>query len=184
MGKNNRQTLHRITMSQIVGVLDAFDIFFNQEKFKQIIELGTGSGGFSTYLAFYMLLVDGTFHTFDHKKARYSHLIEKLDGHVHVMNIKKNEQTIIDKINSPVRTLLLCDNGNKINEINTYARHIKKNDFIMAHDFFFSGNVDSVDWSCEITNNDIKKVILQTKLIYKYRDIFDPVLWCCLTKKI
>ena len=36
---------------QVKGVIDVFDSFFEIEKFDNIVEIGSGNGVFSTYLA-------------------------------------------------------------------------------------------------------------------------------------
>lgn len=165
-------------MSQVKGATFAFDQFFNLESFDQIIELGTGSGTFSLFFSFYCFVNNADFCTFDIKETKFKDKIENLGGKVVSDDIMENKDYIISLLSKTKRTLMLCDNGNKPLEVNTFSKYMKIDDYIMAHDFFYDRKKTDNLWNCEISNDRINNENLE----YKYRDIFDPVFWCCLRR--
>jgi hypothetical protein len=111
-----------------------------------VVELGTGSGAFSCYLATYAFLAGAEFHTFDTqlkgsptKRINYRarRLIARLGGRTHRRDVfSPTTVTLIEKILRQGRTALVyCDDGNKIREVETFAEHLKIGDFLGVHDF-------------------------------------------------
>lgn len=111
-----------------------------------VVELGTGTGAFSLYLAGYCAIHGMEFHTFDTGKAEHSHqapnkgateAISMLGGHIHVMDVF-DEWTISfidDLVKKNGVSFIYCDNGNKEREVEIYAPLLKKGDYLGVHDF-------------------------------------------------
>ena len=55
------------TIKQVKGITKVFDSFFKKEKFKNIIEIGTGNGAFSIYFAIKAKQMNALFTTIDIK---------------------------------------------------------------------------------------------------------------------
>lgn len=183
MKKKAKFKLFKHLTSQATNVINRFNNFFNRESFDQIIELGTGTGVFSSYLSFYTFMNEAEFHTFDIKESEFDDKIQKLGGNVYKCDIMKNEQLIKELIIAKdKRTLLLCDNGNKIEEVKMFSQYLKSKDIIMAHDYFYKKG-ENLPWSCEITDKDISEVMINNNLEYIYKSTFNSIFWCCLLKK-
>jgi hypothetical protein len=124
------------------------DVFLARERPLVIIELGTGSGAFSCYLATYAHLNGASFHTFDshHKTAptkranyRALQLVRKIGGRSYRRDIFTPEsKTFIQSLIRQDRSVFLyCDNGDKAREVRTFAEDLKPGDFIGVHDYGF-----------------------------------------------
>ncbi|MCX6539169.1 MAG: hypothetical protein NT151_09600 [Acidobacteria bacterium] len=124
------------------------DVFLASQRPKVIVELGTGSGAFSCYLATYAYLNGARFFTFDlqrktapTKRANYRalRLVRKLGGRVYRRDIfHPKTRTIIQKlVNRGPSVFLYCDNGNKAREVQLFAGDLKASDFIGVHDYGF-----------------------------------------------
>ena len=77
-------------------------------------------------------------------------------------------------------TLILCDNGNKINEVRLLSERLSGCCVIMAHDYFYSKEEfeQMKTWpSCEITWNDIADLGLKPY----HQDIMKKGFWLSLT---
>jgi len=112
-----------------------------------VIELGTGTGAFSLYLACYCAAYGFDFHTFDlgdkdhaHQRPneRALHAVKALGGHVHKSDVF-GEGTVelirffIGRSGGPA--FIYCDNGDKPREVETYAPLLRKGDFLGVHDY-------------------------------------------------
>lgn len=115
----------------------------------EIIELGTGYGALTKFLSMFAFV-----HTFD-IQAKFR-LIPRnaVFQQADVFN-KATINLIKSLINLYGRTFLLCDDGNKPKEFNTYAPLLKKGDLIFAH-----------DWGEEIYLKDIQETILKLHLTW------------------
>ena len=122
------------------------DVFLAQASPSTIIELGTGSGGFSSYLATYAYLNGGYFCSFDtHRKTSVSkrpnyralRLVRALGGRVHHRDIfAPGTRAMIGRMAArPGPTFLYCDNGDKPREAQTFAAALKSGDYLGVHDF-------------------------------------------------
>jgi cephalosporin hydroxylase len=138
-----------------------FKKFLEQQKFTHILEIGTGSGGFTLFLR--DTLPDAKILTFDIeyrptyevlkknnidvrlgqifsediKNTDYNICYNKVDANT-VNNSKVPEvieQEVKDFLALPGKKLILCDGGHKVGEFNCLSRYLKKGDFIMAHDY-------------------------------------------------
>ena len=122
------------------------DVFLADEQPSVIVELGTGSGAFSCYLATYAYLNGARFYTFDsHLKTvptkrsneRAMRLIRKLGGEVHRCDIFQpaTQRFIRRLIQGGPGAFLYCDDGNKPREVQTFVGDLKDGDFIGVHDY-------------------------------------------------
>ncbi len=156
-----------------------------------IIELGTKYGGMTQFLS----ELHDNIHTFD--VGRYMKLglvgyLLQTGVTIYVEDIFQTD-TVKELIEFPLynRVLLLCDNGNKKAEVQTFTPFLKTNDVIMAHDYFPTVNdlYHIVDYgagpkkvkrwpSFEISDRDINNKILKP-----YFDKFESVFWLCRRKK-
>ena len=114
---------------------------------RMVVELGTGTGSFSTYLASYCAFHGCAFHTFDlHGKSQHPHVrqhpgcvdaIRKLGGVVHDCDVfdASTQATIRTLLGSDAPAFLYCDNGNKPREVATYSPMLRPGDFLGVHDF-------------------------------------------------
>jgi hypothetical protein len=182
-------------------------------NFSTIIELGTHDAGLSTLLALYCYLskmpascenfkepvlyknnthhkFPKSFYTFDNviRDQNAINIIKALGAQFLQYDILTNEKcitTIGSLIQNNGRTLLLCDNGDKVKEFNIYSKFLKKGDIIMSHDFFendeeFEKSKSEGRWfSCETKMQDIKKACLDNKIIRVHSDIFNECFWFC-----
>lgn len=122
------------------------DVFLTSQRPSLIIELGTGSGAFSCYLATYAHLNGARFCTFDsHRRSaptkrpnyRALRLIRRLGGRVHHRDIfdPSTRQLIRSLITRAPSVFVYCDNGDKPREIHTFVDDLKEGDFVGVHDY-------------------------------------------------
>lgn len=163
-------------MSQREGVCEVFKFFLDKEDFDIVIEIGTWFGGFA-----YMLsdLLGKKFHTYDISDNTLNGVRENIlsnNSHIHIEDVFKS-YSIINLIKSDGKTLLLCDGGNKTEEIKVFSAMLKPNDVIMAHDFFVSKETHNPNYwrSCEVTTSDFNYNYL--KEYKEYTDMFIPYVW-------
>jgi len=129
----------------------------------QIIELGTCPGTLSLYFLLYtMENADISFHTFDNQDCSQGYLKNKINfnSYFKQLDIRESVEMIKGLIQNKKRTLLFCDDGDKLWEFITFAPFLKVNDIIGAH-----------DWNVEISHDDIKDVISKENL----KPIFDEI---------
>jgi hypothetical protein len=122
-------TINDVICGQTPKVIEAFEGILN--KFDRIIEIGSGRGGFTTWL-------------YSKNKNIVSYDIENRLENISIpIKVFKNsdcfEKTtfdeIIDLIQKDGKVLVLCDGGNKEKEFNVFSKYLKKNDVIMLHDY-------------------------------------------------
>jgi len=168
-------------MKQKKGVLDVFDSFFAKEKFKTIIEIGTGSGNFSIYLAKKSKEMSATFITFDIKdiSEKVKSRLNKLDGCFYCEDI--NENNMIERLlESFSRVLILNDGALKLPQFKRFAPLLKKDDCLMSHDYYKHKDEKS---SGRITFYEVSEYIEEYKLRVVYENILENFLWLCCIKK-
>ena len=127
--------------------------------FERVVELGTQNGGFTIFLSRLFKKII----TFDNKSIGKTLETFKRFKNIHFIetNIFQNIEYIGSQISNEGKTLLLCDNGNKIKEVAIFTKYLKTGDFIMAHDYaktreYFKSTMNVSYWHClEITDADI-----------------------------
>jgi hypothetical protein len=109
---------------QCRGTFGAFNGFLRQVNPVRIVEIGTGRGGLTQFLANFAPV--RTYDIIDRRQVSA--------GDFRLQDAFADEG-LIPYLQLPGTTLLLCDGGNKILEWNTFAPMIKHSDYIMAHDY-------------------------------------------------
>ncbi len=168
-------------MLQVPNIEDVFRAYFEKAVVPdRIIELGTYDGIFSNIVYRLRAAINDKFDflTFDRLN-----LIQDIPEKIkfHQMEIFEN----IDFIGSLIidNTLILCDNGDKIKEVNILATYLKNNCVIMAHDYFHSRDdfKDNKIWStCEIIFDDVRDLNLEPYL----QEIMINGAWLSLIKRL
>lgn len=106
---------------------------------KRIIELGTGSGLLSIYLATWARMNGARLITYDHEPVADDvlHVLQDLSVTVRTADILNGESDgeIRQSLHSEDRVLLYCDNGRKMQELATFAPLLKRNDILGCHDY-------------------------------------------------
>lgn len=101
-----------------------------------LVELGTGNGAFSGWLAGLCDQRDIEFLSFDRN-------VPFLSGPwFHHVNLLDQSEKIIERFRHPM--LLWCDNGDKPREVELYAPFLERGDILAVH-----------DWDTEISQADI-----------------------------
>lgn len=162
--------------------LEAFEACFN-ELFNNftpdiIIELGTARGGLTSYLATKCSKV----YTYDNTLSQErDNLLSKTTVIAKVADIFS--EAIFDEIKTLIQSsgpaLLLCDNGDKIREVNLFSPVLKPGDVIMAHDYAHNGIFPAGwQWS-EIAEKDV----LDHNLVPFLQDVMKDAAWLSKRKQ-
>lgn len=185
-----RLKVNGIKCGQTPTVIEPFKEVLS--SFDNIIEIGSNQGGFTIFLYFTknkeanLVSYDISKH-FEGAKKRYPNIDFRIGNCFN----KETHQEIKDLIQSPGKTLLLCDGGNKIKEFNTFSSYLKSGDVIMLHDY----GRDKIHWEEIATNklgwksshessfNPIEESINVNSLSPFMRDEFESVLWGSFIKK-
>ena len=136
--------------------IETIEGFLHTEWPSVVIELGTGTGAFSLYLASYCFAHGFKFRTYDlgdkphpHQRpnARCLEAVVRLGGEVRIADVFDPE--IVEEIGLALRDpcLVYCDNGDKPREIQTYAPLIPVGSFIGVHDFGTEVSQGDIDLS-------------------------------------
>lgn len=122
--------------------LYCWETFLNAHRIYTLIELGSGSGAFSTWLYLQCVNRGATFYTFD--KVRPPALdweINKANGlakRFYQGDIFSGAglgamRNMLPEVTRPA--LLYCDNGNKPKEFQTFVPMMQPGDFVVVHDY-------------------------------------------------
>jgi hypothetical protein len=177
------------------NVFETFHYFLNDIKPKQILEIGTSIGGFTSFLNYTCkkLGINSHIISYDINELSWYEDMKSEGVDVRVENVftpnyDEVKQEVIDFINNDGVTLVLCDGGDKIGEFNLLSNYIKPGDFIMAHDYSqdsetFESNINNKIWNWhEISDKDIEDTCVKNNLISYKKNVFDNVVWVCKTK--
>lgn len=173
--------------------------FLEEVRPARVLEIGTAGGGF--ILAVREILNEIGLHdspvkTFDviespyYEKLRSFNIeinIENIFDHAYI-NLVKPEK-IVPYIQQEGTTVVFCDGGHKIGEFNSIAPHIKKGDYILAHDYIdtwenYQKNYKEKIWDwCEVEEKYISEISTKENLEFYNKDEFDKIVWVCKIKK-
>lgn len=151
-------------MQQLRSIPDIMGIIESHEV-ETFIELGTQYGGLS------LMLSDGLpgvqVHTFD-IRDQWSGKARTLGPDIifHVEDILGDPGPVRELLRLPARTLLYCDNGNKIKEVELYADHLKPGDILGVH-----------DWGTEIGLEHICHIVTPEKFSPVRHMLFEAMRW-------
>jgi hypothetical protein len=194
-------SLHGLISQQHRNFIPVFEKFFAQIKPANIVEIGTGQGG--TSMALNNVLKDLNYQysytTYDVSNLGQYQQLRDNGINVRVCNLFNNDykalresnfEEIKNNIQKVGTTVLMCDGGNKINEVNLLADLLKPGDFIMAHDYsetieYFKTHITPKEWLwCEITFADVKEALDRNKCEPYMQDEFQSVVWMCRRKPL
>lgn len=180
MGIINKEKYIGVTIKQVKGVLSLFDSFFELEKFDNIIEIGTGNGGFSSYIAQKCMEMHAEFTTYDINKINIPHIEQHLKIlNVNVITKDVNDDELIEKLlKYGGRCLLLIDGALKSPQFNRFAKIIKPNDIMMAHDYY-RDEIQSEYGTFVLT--EVQDAITENNLEIVYSG-FENYLWLSVKK--
>lgn len=172
-----------------VPVLD--DFLITIKNLGQIIEFGTYAGGFSVFIHLACKARGSKFVTYDVKEEylEQQELFNQLHIDYRLQSVFNVELDIKDLIQGPGTTVLICDNGNKVREFNTFAKYLKVGDFIMAHDYspdreYFKNEMRGIWWSSnEIIYEQIQQTVTDEGLVPYMADEWQKAAWGCFRKK-
>lgn len=178
----------------------AYNVFYNllkEVKPVRILEIGTASGGFTVFLKICCddlgLKTDIRSYEIE-ARVWYPDIIARgID--IRLENIfsedwKTINNEVIDYIQGPGTTIILCDGGWKIGEVNVLSNYIKEGDFILAHDYaesrdIFEERIKKRVWNwIEITESDIADTCEKNGLVIYEKETFENVAWTCRRKII
>lgn len=132
---------------QSTADLICWEYFLRTHDFNQIIELGTGNGGFSTWLLLQCVQRHRRFVTYDITTPKSFGRVArgaKLEKHCNALDLllPSSPAKVFDSVARPV--ILYCDNGNKPVEVAMYSPYLVKGDYLVVH-----------DWNVEIGKDNI-----------------------------
>lgn len=175
---------------QSINIFNALDSLYNYMTIKpsQIIEIGSRNGGFTKILDDHELSNEAKIYTIDidgfNPNAEFSKKVTQIKADCFTI-----ESVIGNIISQPGITLLFCDGGDKITEINTFAKYLKPDDMIFGHDYakdsetfnnIYRGKI--WDWH-ELWDDAISQTCHNYNLIPILKDDFDNAVWKSLIKK-
>jgi hypothetical protein len=147
----------------------------------RIVELGTANAGLTNILRKYTDVPIMTIDMYD-MNPKLPENVESFKTNIFERNF------LIKKLNPFIRetgrTIVLCDASDKVKEFNYFSNIIKKNDIIMAHDYFFDYESyrSSKEWHwCGITEYDILECSKDNDLTV-YDENLKSINWVCKIK--
>ena len=151
-----------VQMSQNWKEIPLWEEFFNQNPIQTMIELGTGAGGMTIYLALQCRQRGIVFHTFDHQRWLDfdSDLVKFLNlaDSFHHLDIFSDGKEVIHLIQNSRKPLaVFFDNGNKPLEWLTFSPFTAPGDFCVVHDWkteFYSRHIGSLPVERTVTIHD------------------------------
>jgi len=179
-----------IQISQVLGIYLAFnkDYFSN---FDNIVEIGSYNGGLSSYI-------------FDSKKENCTFVSYDIAPEINEANKKRNDidfrigdcfeekqfNEIVELIQKPGKTLMICDGGHKTKEFNLFSKYLKIGDVIILHDY----KQDDMSWKDmseywqwpygnETSFEEIKNAIIENGLDEFRNKEFNFFAWGSYIKK-
>uniref|UniRef100_A0A6M3J1K3 Putative cephalosporin hydroxylase n=1 Tax=viral metagenome TaxID=1070528 RepID=A0A6M3J1K3_9ZZZZ len=172
-------------MKQIEGTLQVFNEFFKKEKFDTVIEIGTVPGGFALFLADKSKEFGFRFITIDIREPnkKILLLIRKSNGFFVNEDALHSNIIIKNLYMQNNRVLILNDGGLKEPIFAKYIGMLKRNDFLLTHDYYPWINETVDKDSGGISMLTVKDLIDKFNIEVKYEKLFDKFLWLCCRKR-
>jgi|WetSurSiteA1Bulk_404760.scaffolds.fasta_scaffold02221_6 hypothetical protein len=167
---------------QVKGILKRFEKFFRKQEFKNIIEIGSGNGVFSTYIASKAKEMGSSFITYDLKpvSTQIRNHLESLGFTVVTDDVNKHIDEIVEIIKKPERCLVMIDGADKSGPFLYFIKFLKENDIILSHDYYKEED-DNIRRIVGIHMEYVDLNGVDVDIIYK--DLFDNYLWLCCIKR-
>jgi hypothetical protein len=147
----------------------------------QIVELGSGNGGFTTVLAVHAWRIGAKIFSFERAVAPnrdWQSLSAFLGIQFFKGDLFAEWKTIKELIQRPGVTYLLCDDGDKVKEFNMFAPFIKHGDIVAVHDYCCVDSTGYAWWPwSEITKPEIAQTVTDNKLQPWMQEHFDMTGW-------
>lgn len=179
-----------------------FERFLPEIRPARIIEIGTAGGGTTLAINDIMKTLGYSyeFRSYDIYEHPWYHRLPEEGIDLRIENLfdqpyrdfnwddRDRIQEVINFVQSPGTTLVMCDGGHKIAEFNLFSDVIKSGDFIMAHDFswtwdIFINEIKGKVWDwCEISGENVAEAIERNRLEPYMKDEFQSVVWGCMRK--
>jgi hypothetical protein len=190
-----------IAVLQHENISQTFSKLFLQVLPTQILEIGTSHGGLTILLRDLLdslNLKETLIRTYDiHSRNYIKHHNKDIDIEVLTKNLfnsnysellESEKEDVVNFIQKPGVTIVLCDGGSKKDEFKIFADHLKVNDIIMAHDYapsreyFLENNYNKIWNWCEISDLDINESCEKNKLNPFLQEDFLKTAWVCRKK--
>lgn len=180
MPRNERDYYNRLHIKQIKGTLEVFDRFFEMYQFRNIIEIGTGNGGFSTYIVDKIKDKETSFITCDIRTIKKRIKKHLLDNGATVITGDVNENDLLEEIvKSEGRCLILNDGALKLPQFVRFSKVMKPKDIMLTHDYYR----DRKSASGIITAKNVRKCRKRNNLKVIHEDMFEDFIWLCVIKE-
>lgn len=119
-------------MAQSRKAIWLWEQLLSMVRFSRIIDIGTYNGNFSYYLALYCEERNAEFYTYDIRSFVKPKLVNKYFFNIDIFSKQEIIKSFIKKEGI---TILFCDGGNKIKEVETFCPALKSNDILVVHDW-------------------------------------------------
>jgi hypothetical protein len=180
----------KVILGQVLGIY----LLFNKDwlsNFDNIIEIGLYNGGLSSYI-------------FDSKEEKTTFVSYDIAPEINEAAKKRNDidfrigdcfeekytNEIIELINKPGKTLMICDGGNKTKEFNLFSKYLKSNDVIILHDYKHTAEswkmmAEYWQWpyGFETSYDEIKDAVIENDLKEYRNEEFNFFAWGSYIKK-
>jgi cephalosporin hydroxylase len=194
-------SLYGLISQQHRNFIPVFEKFFSQVRPANVVEVGTGQGGTALALNNVLKNLNYTYSYTTYDVINLGQFQQLRDDGIIVRccnlfnddyrSIKEsNYDEIKNAIQRPGTTVLMCDGGNKINEVNLLADLLKPGDYIMAHDYsetkeYFETHINPKEWLwCEITFADVQEALDRNGCVPYMQEEFQSVVWMCRRKPL
>lgn len=149
----------------------------------QIIELGSYNGAMAIQLGIHAAQIGAVVLSVDTAECPSEHW-KRFAAQLPVVFLKEDIFTNLDfyrtRLLWPRVTYVLCDNGDKIREFNTFAPMLKSGDVIAAHDYV----ADTKYWHCsEIIKADVADTVEKCGLEPFMQEHMDLAGWLAYKKR-
>jgi len=180
-----------IAIKQTDDILISFPKLIDKNNFERVLEIGMFSGAFSLFITDQMSSdVDYLGYEIDPKvvNPKAQHLNHK------TVDVFTDLDFISDYITQPGQTLVLCDGGNKLKEMEHLAPLIKSNDIIMCHDYvndtkdnhkeyYKATGLNPSGQSMWETSKTMLQPLIDANNLIEYKEVdFGQSCWSCLIK--